>query len=500
MRNHFGSMVLVPVIAAFAVACGGGGPGEPQPVTGGIVMGTVSDLYGTPIEGAEVTIAGRMTQSNPHGWFNVAGIAAAERLVIRASRAGSFDAVEAVTVRDGATTWVELRIPPVQQTVTVDPATGGDVVASGHTVRFPSNAFVDERTGAAVTEPVSVAISAYDYSNESDIDAFPGDFVGRDRAGIEQPLESLGFLKVELRTASGARVAIAPGTSVELRLDSALSATAPDVVPLWYFDEAAGLWVEDGQATRQGTALVGSVTHFTAWNYDITYDASFLTGRVVDLAGNPLPYAHVEHQGVDYRGGSARDADANGNFRLPVNPNRQARVWAVYRGHRSVPIVVETPPAGMTSYIGDLVIADLDGAINATFTLSWGAEPNDLDAHLYTPSGAHVYYGSRGSLSEAPFAQLNTDDTSSYGPEITTITRLENGSYLYCVHNYSGSPGFDRSNAIVTYSDARGVIQQLAAPTSASDLRWWRVARLEASDGRVSAVHFDGSLVAGCAD
>ncbi|MEZ4338157.1 MAG: hypothetical protein R3B82_16170 [Sandaracinaceae bacterium] len=497
MFNPSISLRRVVAVAALGllVACGGS-PTEPEPIAGGLVMGTVTDLSGVGLDGVDVTIGGLATQSNGQGWFTVAGVPAAERAVIRASDDGWIAAVDTIAVRDGGTTWVEMHLAPVQVTATITPSVGGPITSRAQTVTFPANAFVDEATGAPITEAVEVAMSSFDFTDDSDIDAFPGDFVGRDTTGTEQMLESLGFLDVTLSTASGARVAIAPGASVEIRLDTALTATAPATVPLWYFDETEGIWIEEGVATRVGTALVGTVTHFTAWNYDLRYDACFVNGRVVDELGNPLYWAHVQHTGIDYRGGSGRDTDALGQFSLPVNPSSRVRIWATYRGQRSAPIEVDTAGA-CVSGVGDIVIPGIAGGVNATFTLSWGVEPTDLDAHLWTPSGAHVYYGSRGALGQAPFAQLNTDDTSSYGPEITTITTLESGTYVYCVHNYSGAPGFDRSNAVVTYADSRGVIQQMRAPASAS-ADWWRVASFDASGGQITGVHFDGSLGTSC--
>lgn len=495
------SAVSAFVLAASLVACGGGGDisDEPTVVQGGIVMGVVTDLSGTPIEGVALTLADRDTASNGQGWFTVAGVPAGERVVVRATLDGYVGSVETVAVVDGATSWVDVHLAPVEVTATVDPAAGGAVASDTQTVTFPPNAFVDATTGAPITEPVEVALSAFDFGSETDIEAFPGDFVGRDASGAERALESLGFLEVSLSTASGARVDIADGVLVELRLDSAVTATAPATVPLWYFDEAAGLWVEDGEAVREGTALVGSVTHFTWWNFDLAYDVSYLTGRVVDSAGSTLSNAHVEHRGLDYRGGSARHTDSAGVFTLPVNPDSRVSIWAVYRGERSVPMEITTAPAGETLDIGDIVIPGIGSAVNATFMLSWGAEPNDLDAHLWTPSGEHVYYGARGSLSEAPFAQLNTDDTSFYGPEITTITALTPGTYVYCVNNFSEQPGFEQSNAVVTYSDSRGVIQQIGAPrTNSSGNTWWRIATFESEGGRIANLQFDGSLVSSC--
>ena len=71
--------------------------------------------------------------------------------------------------------------------------------------------------------------------------------------------------------------------------------------------------------------------------------------------------------------------------------------------------------------------------------LTWGASPSDLDSHLnITSSGRnwHVYYSQKNPSGAQ--ANLDLDDTSSYGPETTTIVSIkENATYQYYVYNYS---------------------------------------------------------------
>ena len=69
--------------------------------------------------------------------------------------------------------------------------------------------------------------------------------------------------------------------------------------------------------------------------------------------------------------------------------------------------------------------------------LTWGAAPADLDSHLKTPSSYHVYFSNKGSASSSPYAALDHDDTSSYGPETITIYTQESGDYYYYVHDFS---------------------------------------------------------------
>ncbi|MDW7649924.1 MAG: TasA family protein [Bacillota bacterium] len=76
--------------------------------------------------------------------------------------------------------------------------------------------------------------------------------------------------------------------------------------------------------------------------------------------------------------------------------------------------------------------------------LTWGANPSDLDSHLTGPAVEggrfHVFYANRTyTYNGVTYAALDYDDTSSYGPETTTIYLYvsEGDVYRYSVHDYS---------------------------------------------------------------
>lgn len=77
--------------------------------------------------------------------------------------------------------------------------------------------------------------------------------------------------------------------------------------------------------------------------------------------------------------------------------------------------------------------------------LEWGETPLDLDSHLTgkTDNGTscHVYFEDMScSDSAGTVAELDLDDTSSYGPETTTLYRIS-GEYDFAVNNYIPSSG-----------------------------------------------------------
>jgi len=79
--------------------------------------------------------------------------------------------------------------------------------------------------------------------------------------------------------------------------------------------------------------------------------------------------------------------------------------------------------------------------------LTWGETPRDLDSHLYTPSGCHLYYGRKQCPNGE--AGLDTDVTDAFGPETINIRSLKPGLYRYKVHAYS-SGAIENSQASVS--------------------------------------------------
>ena len=112
--------------------------------------------------------------------------------------------------------------------------------------------------------------------------------------------------------------------------------------------------------------------------------------------------------------------------------------------------------------------------------LTWGENPRDLDSHLTGPidgssSRFHVAYYSRGSSTSSPFALLDHDDVTSYGPETITIYQQFDGTYRYSVHLFSGS------GSLTTTSGAHVAVYR------GNDL-WWDFDVPSTGTGRVWTV------------
>ncbi|MFC1587594.1 pre-peptidase C-terminal domain-containing protein [Planctomycetota bacterium] len=137
---------------------------------------------------------------------------------------------------------------------------------------------------------------------------------------------------------------------------------------------------------------------------------------------------------------------------------------------------------------------NLENRDSYRFVLEWGEHPRDLDSHLLTPPIAgdayHIYYpaSNRGSTTGLPFAELDVDDISSFGPETITIGRLFPGTYRYSIFNYSRNPAITTSQAMVTVFDEFGLLEEFSIPTSGAGL-WWHLFEINGETGQLTVIN-----------
>ena len=234
-----------------------------------------------------------------------------------------------------------------------------------------------------------------------------------------------------------------------------------------------------------------------------------LIGKVVT---DPITQTGIPNATVTVVGTSLQTTtDANGNFRFNcIRPAGQKTVVAsapacVFNtATANVPTSGDSQPV-VISLNCSAVVVDKIVAI-----LQWAAQPTDLDAHLSGPDEQggrfHLFFANR-TQPPVPYASLDTDNTTSFGPETLTISKSAGafvaGDYHVWVHNYIGST-FAGSSAVVTVLrlDPQGVPTQLtrqevqfATGDQADDL--WHVVDLNVGAGGSVAVTVVQTLLPG---
>lgn len=222
---------------------------------------------------------------------------------------------------------------------------------------------------------------------------------------------------------------------------------------------------------------------------------------IISNAFNGQPVGNITikvRQGVNIKTGTivtTATTGSNGNYSI-----------ALTGGNYTLEL---SSPGYLTTYldvvcVGGQTVANQNTSITPTINageirivLNWGEKPDDLDSHLLTPNiqgrSYHIYFSSQGDKIAAPFALLDVDDTSSYGPETITIYNSQPGIYRYAVHNYSASQ--DQTAPVITSSDAKvdvysstGLIKSYKVPSTGTG-RCWEVFSLNGESREITMIN-----------
>ncbi len=417
----------------------------------GTLVGTVSDTDGTnKLADVTIEVGGRSVKTNGQGYFVLDRLPENGETVVKLSKEGYVETAEVVAIHEGVSTQIDVFMRQAQAPVAIDASAGGTVSSGAASVEIGGGDLVDA-DGNAYHGTAHVSLTPFDPTTEAGRKAFPGEFKGVRQDGSVEPLVSYGFVDVTVTDGSNRKLQLRSGAEATLRIPipSSLQGDAPSSMPLWWFNTEDGKWHEVGTLTRKGNVYEGKIPHFSIYNSDVGYSRSFVSGRFVDCqTGQPIVCGQIHIVGISPRNcwesGETCTA-SDGRFeRIPVDANSVFKLWGTRSGISSTPQTLNALPSGQTMDIGDVCINNP----RARITLTWNAEPDDLDAHLTfdgTNGREMVYFGH--SEANDGSARLNTDDMDGYGPEIITIYALHDGINRYSVHQYSGQGTIGTSGA-----------------------------------------------------
>jgi hypothetical protein len=420
------------------------------PDTGGTgtITGKVSNnSTGAPIATATVAVGTISTTTAGDGTYTLANVPAGAGNVVSITKAGFAAGSKIATVVAVASTTVDAALLPVFYSTNFDPTTSQTITVTGSTAKVVLGAnALKTASGAVPAAPVTVNITPIDPSSNPQI--MPGNYA-TSAGGF---MESFGAIEVNFKDSAGAALNLASGQTATIRIPLAAGAISPPAtIDAFYFNATTGLWVKEGTLTLAGVApnryYEGTVTHFTYWNADRVYETTCLTGRVVSSTDVPVKGARVEAQGRNYIGTSETYTLGDGTFNILVRANSTVIISARTSALQSQSLSVTTSAAGnvCSALPANLKLggSGTGSAGSAKITLTWGANPSDLDSHLTGPTTAgsrfHVYFVNKGSLTASPFANLDVDNTDNFGPEVVTVSKFVPGTYRYSVHHYDGS-------------------------------------------------------------
>ena len=271
--------------------CGSDSESETKPVNEeAMLQKNVSALIlssnGNALAAAEIVIAGQTFKTDGFGKaaFTVQIPKSATHVVVVVKKDGFIS--QSMRIEAGQLEQLSANLLNVKQTVSIAKIEEAQVIQSVYQnaqITIPENAFVLPN-GQPATGAVTVAFTPWDIT-AADLNAMPANGVARDAQGNIVNLISAGMITATFTNAAGQKLQLAAGKTADIQMDLPVASInnqkllVGSSIPMWHFDEAKGLWIEEGVgqvvaslSSTTGLAVHATVSHFSTWNWDFKFE------------------------------------------------------------------------------------------------------------------------------------------------------------------------------------------------------------------------------------
>jgi hypothetical protein len=257
------------------------------------LYGRVTDESGNAIVGALVTTGTYSTNTDALGIFILNNISTnLKSTTVKVNKSGYFKGSRTMMLQRGQKHEVKIILLEKSYSQSFNSISGGTInFAEGIQLTFRQYALKTKGNGTLYSGNVTVFARRIDPTTEIGKTSMPGDLIGLPAdSSSEKMLVSYGMMVAELYDDSGNELQLVDGKEAEMTLDvpASLVSGANTTIPLWYYDETKGKWIEEGSATLQAGKYVGKVKHFSFWNCDRPETAIEFEATFVDQENHPL--------------------------------------------------------------------------------------------------------------------------------------------------------------------------------------------------------------------
>lgn len=298
-------------------------------------IGRIINENNDPISGARVTLGNQVQVTDQNGIVSFIDVEVQENFAYARAFANGYIDGSRVMIPDvsvGSQNNFTIKLFKFNEVASFDADQGGrtrfDTEIGEGSITFRPG-FTDE-FGNQYHGDVAVSMNYLDPLNPDTANTMPGDLYGLTENFDQVALGSYGMLEVELRGSSGEKLQIIAPARLKMPIHPDQLATAASTVPMWSFNEHAGVWYEEAVAYKNGSHYVSDVPHFSFWNCDAPFPVIDFSATVIDAATlNPLSGLSVE---ITYNGFSRYGITNSSGIvsgKLPSNQPMTISIWDV---------------------------------------------------------------------------------------------------------------------------------------------------------------------------
>ena len=275
------------------------------------------------IANVNVEVSGCTVSTDKNGYYKFNNIQSEKRISINFEKEGYINNSRIITVDNDTSNYLEVSLDTNLSTWSYESEEGskGKNLEIGSDVQYMSN------DGLRYIGKINLSYTSKDTTTDQGRDSFPGTFQGLESNGVIVPFVSYKYMVLTLTDIKGDSLNISEPITINVY---SIEGTKDLEIPLWYYSEDKGIWIEKGAALRnEDGTYVCEITQTGTWSISKPVEAAMglYKGKIVDENENPMPNVRIKAKGQNWVSEDLT-TDENGEFEVLVVPNQQFNLSA----------------------------------------------------------------------------------------------------------------------------------------------------------------------------
>ena len=264
--------------------------------------GVVLDRDGTIIPNTLIKIGASETTSDINGTFSFDDIVVSGNgVLVSAQHPDHFIGSSFINSPRGHKDYTEVVLTEKGSPIQFQSSMGGEsALPHGGSLRIPESSAV-YANGSTYDGMVNLYAHWIDPMSEELVDLMPGALLGVDDANEEVVLATYGMIQFEMESNDGQPLYLVPDKPAQIMMPipAEIIDSAPEDIPLWYFDVGRGRWILKGMSNKVGGFFSGVISSPGIWNCDIPFEGVDLSMNIKNQDSTAGKFIRVTMENQD---------------------------------------------------------------------------------------------------------------------------------------------------------------------------------------------------------
>jgi len=275
------------------------------------------------IANVNVEVSGCTVTTDKNGYYKLKNIKSEKRTSINFEKEGYINNSIIITVDKDTSNYLEASLDKNLFAWSYESEKG----SKGRNLEIGSDVQYTNNDGSKYTGQVNLHYTYKDTTTTEGRDSFPGTFQGLESNGVIVSFVSYKYMVIKLTDDKGDKLNISEPITINVY---SVQGTKDLEIPLWYYNEDKGIWIEKGTALRnEDGTYVCEISHTGTWSISKPVETAMgvYRGQIVDEDKNPMPNVRIKAKGENWISEDLT-TDENGEFEVLVVPNEQFNLSA----------------------------------------------------------------------------------------------------------------------------------------------------------------------------